>query len=419
MVIGANQGNGAVADSVAGASSAGMFAPAKRSLLLRDSLLLLVLFSVTVALFLMTLFLFKSFESHREDLGRRWSERGRAALRAGHPDKAAEALRIALSYNPDNRTDQLVLAQALAESGHTEAATNYFLSLWDAQPGDGFVNLQLARLARKRGDAREAINYYRASIFGNWEGDGVARRREGRLELAEYLAQRGEVPAARAELLIAADNIPAKQESLQIGVADRLAAIGDLQDALHYYQETAAADPHNEEALAKGGRTAYALGEYGEAFRLLSAATEEARRTRGSGTQQAQLAALAQDARMAPELSLSRDLAAGERAEHIVTAAAIAQRRLKSCPVVPAAGDGGAGTSSASKAAVIQALKERWSSEGRSLTRSSLERNPALEDSITQLIDDTEAQTAKACGAPTVEDALLVALAARERGGAQ
>lgn len=409
------------------ATYAGTAGVVKRSLLLKDSLLLLMLSSATVALFGVTLFLFKSFESHRQELGQRWSERGRVALQQGHAAAAAEALRNALSYEPDNRADQLLLAQSLADSGHIEAAKNYFLSLWDSQPGDGFVNLQLARLARREGEVQTAITYYRASIFGNWEGDGVARRREVRLELADYLFERGELAAARSELLIAAGNAPEKEGGLQVEIADRLQAIGDVSDALHFYRVAVAADPHDPVPLEKAGRAAYRLGDYNEAYRLLSEALELVRRTPGEAKDDTSLAALAEDAHRAPELSLSRDLPAEERAAHIAAAAEIAQKRLKGClaqfaPEEPAPPPGTAAALAASLEApppVLEALNSRWTTDRSQLTARALERDSALDDSITQLIDDTEAQSQRVCGPGNADDALLLMMAERRRGGTQ
>ncbi len=421
MAAGLQQRSEVRAESAGMASYARAAGSAKRGLILRDSLTLLILSSVTIALFGITLFLFKSFQGHRADLGRRWSERGRAALEGGHPETAADALRIALSYDPDNRADQLMLAQALANAGHRDAAESYFLSLWDSQPGDGFVNLQLARLARERGDAQQAITYYRASIFGNWEGDGVARRRDVRLELADYLAQRGEAPAARAELLIAAGNAPEKDQPLQIQIADRLQDLGDVNDALHFYEVAVAAEPHNVTALEKAGRAAFAMGSYAEAYRLLSEAAEAARRTPGRQSEAATLMAAAEQARRAPELTLSRDLPPNERAAHIVTAAEVVQRRLKSCTAELAQKNAASSDSTGAGAdpPVLAALKARWTTERGSLKRPVLERDAILQDSLAQLINDTEAQTAQFCGAPKGDDALLQMLASRARGGAQ
>src|SRR6185437_15818288 len=143
---------------------------AKRRLFLRDSLTFLVLTLITGALFLVTLFLFRSFMSHRAELAVRWSGRGQEALRAGKPEEAIMALRTGLSYAPETRSYELLLAQALAEAGRTEEASSYFTGLWVTQPGDGFINLELARLAAKKSDTQNAIKYYRASVYGTWEG---------------------------------------------------------------------------------------------------------------------------------------------------------------------------------------------------------------------------------------------------------
>ncbi len=438
----------------------------KRSVLLRDGLIVLVLCLVTVALFGVTLFLFKSFEEHRSDLGRRWSARGRLALLQGRPEQAAGALRTALSYTPDDYPDQLSLAQALAGAGHLEAANNYFVSLWEVHPGDGFLNLQLARLARARGSAGEAINYYRASVFGSWEQNGVQRRREVRLELADYLAQRGEVPAAQAELLIAAGNAPERDERLRVQIADRLRTLGDLQDALHFYDAAAAQDPRDRQAQESAGRVDYQTGNYPAAVVRLTAAAELERHAKNSGGEAAvaELTRMANEARRIPELSLSRDLPAERRAEHLVLDAGIAQRRLKGCavqllpkPLPLAASPKGKGTNPSASAmasaspvtvstspvtvstspvtvsaapgtvsappappavaGTLAALRSRWTAQGHLLNQRALERDAALEDTVTQLIYDTEVQLAPICGAPTGDDALLLLLARKNAGG--
>ena len=124
----------------------------RRSLVLRDVLVFLALAAISLVLFGITLGLFRSFEAHRDSLGRSWAAQGQAALAHHDPQAAVPALRAALSYKPDERPYQLLLAEALAGSGHLDEATNYFLNLWTARPGDGFVNLQLARLSRTRDD---------------------------------------------------------------------------------------------------------------------------------------------------------------------------------------------------------------------------------------------------------------------------
>jgi len=246
----------------------------RRKLFLRDSLTFFVLTLATIVLFVLTLLLFRSFTTHQADLAVRWAARGEAALKQGHPDQAVPALRTALIYAPETRSYQMMLAQALGDSGHVEEATNYFLNLWEAQPGEGVINLQLARLARRGGAKDEAIRYYRAAIFGNWGGEGVERRRDARLELANYLIEQGNLSMAQTELLIAASNAP-PGAGLEILFGDELVRASDPTNALLYYQKAIAQDPRNPMAYEKAGRLAYQMGGYVRARNWLEHAVRE------------------------------------------------------------------------------------------------------------------------------------------------
>ena len=240
----------------------------KRKLILRDSLTFLSLLLVAVVLFLITFYLFHSFTSHREELAQRWSARGQAAINAGHPDQAIVALRTALSYAPGQRSNELLLAQALGDAGHTEEAFNYFLGLWETQPGDGFINLSLARLAARKNDFQAAINYYRSSIYGTWEGDGTLRRRDVRLELSRYLLAHHDLSSARTELLIAGGNAP-DDVPLALTLAQLLEQANAPHDALSYYRKVLAQEPANLIALQSAARLEYDSGHFDEAHRLL------------------------------------------------------------------------------------------------------------------------------------------------------
>ena len=307
----------------------------KRDLILHDSLAFLSLIVVSFALFGVTLFLFQSFESHREELGKEWSARGRVALEQGRPEEAVAALRTALTYEPDVRADQLLLADALARAGHTDEATNYFLNLWDVRPGDGFINLQLARLAAKKGDYPEAVDYYRASTFGSWEGDGVGRRRAVRLELVDLLIGQKQFPQAKDELVTVSGNAPTGSP-VNLLVARKFEQMGDTSDALVYDEKALASQALNPEALQQAASLAYSLGEYSQAERLLQRAVESKPKPKN----EAELTELLEKSRRIRELNLSRDQDAEVRAEHILTASVIAQERLKGC----AGQSSGAGT---------------------------------------------------------------------------
>jgi tetratricopeptide (TPR) repeat protein len=376
----------------------------KRGLILHDGLAFVSLIAISVILFVVTLGLFRSFEDHRADLAVRWGERGKAALAQGHPNDAVTALRTALSYAPDERADQMLLAQALAEAGHTEEATNYFLNLWDARPGDGFINLQLARLARKKGSNKEATDYYRASIFGSWEGDGVVRRRDVRLELVDFLIQQKELPQARNELFTIAGNAPG-DPGLNLLLAKKFREAQDPSDALSFDQKALTADPHNERALDDAGRLAYGLGRYPLAERLIRKALEE----KPDAPDAQQLSALLADATGMEDLTLSPDQPAQQRVDHILAAAAIAQSRLKACSVEPVP-------------VALSELAAQWTGVRAGIpggprgVRKMLLEDETAEDTWTGLIYQTEQTTALLCGVPKGKDALLLKLADAEKG---
>jgi len=375
----------------------------KRNLLVRDGVAFVILTLVSLALYGMTLSLFRSFERHRQGLAEYWSDRGKEEMQHGQSRQGAESLRKALSYAPDNRGYELLLAQALSDSGQADQATNYFLNLWESQPGDGFINLELARLARGKKDTQRAVNYYHASIFGDWRGDGPTRRRSIRLELADYLASLHQMAAARAELLIASGNA-ANNVNVNLMLGDKFAAIGDVPDALNSYKKAIVDDPHDQAALEKAGRLSFQVGNFDDAFGYLDNALKEGISDEGN---RAQLAAMSQQAQKLMKLSLSRELPPRERIEHLLLAKTIAKARLTACLAHSGA--------AAQQSAVLQSLKERWE-VADSDTRSTMEEVPTLQDSLSNLVMDTELVTAKECGAPTGDDALLIILAKLQNG---
>ncbi|MEO6909807.1 MAG: tetratricopeptide repeat protein [Edaphobacter sp.] len=377
---------------------------AKRRLLIHDSLAFLALILITGALFLVTLFLFRSFTSHRTELAVRWSDRGKTALHAGKPDQAIIALRTALSYAPGARPYELLLAQALANAGRTEEASNYFMSLWGTQPGDGFINLELARLAAKKNDPQAAIRYYRASIYGTWEGDGVVRRRDVRLELARYLMDQHDMNAARIELLIAAGNSPS-DPGLNKTLAGLLVQAGDLVDGLSYYQKALQSNSKDPAALEGAGRTAYRLGDFAVAHSLLERALEAKASPREKEEQNLSggLAEMLERSKRLLQLRPSGKLRPQERIARILTDRAIAEKRFEGCVTQLAA--------AVALPPQMQQLKLRWTSDEATDGRAALSRSLAKQDAAVQLIYDTELQTSQFCGAPIGDDALLLLLA--------
>ncbi len=376
---------------------------ARRRLFLRDSVAFLVLALITGVLFLVTLFLFRSFSSHRAELAVRWSGRGRDALNAGKPEQAMVALRTALSYAPGTRTYELLLAQSLEAAGRTDEASNYFMNLWVTQPGDGFINLELARLAAKKSDPRNAVKYYRASIYGTWEGDGVVRRREVRLELARYLIAQHEMNAARIELLIAAGNSPSDPK-LNRTLADLLVETGDTADGFAFYNKVLKDDPKNQAALAGAGQAAYQLGNFAAAHSLLERALEaKASPLEKNQTRTGELETMLRNSMRILELRPSGKLRSSDRVSRILVDLDIAKKRFSSCAATFGTAD--------KLPPTLQELNARWASDDPDDRRAKLLQSAARQDTAVQLIYDTEVQTSQICGAPTGDDALLLLLA--------
>ena len=399
-------------------------APNRRILIVRDGLTFLALLVTSAALFTLTLLLFHSFQSHRADLATRWAARGRLALQQNKPNEAVFALRTALNYSPDERDNQFKLAEALAQDGRTEEATNYFLSLWEARPGDGLINLELARLARKKNNLQQATDYYRASIFGSWDGDGVVRRRAVRLELIDLFMQQRHFAEARDELFIMAGNSPADPR-LNLEVSTTMQAAGYPGDALTFAEKALAEDRHSRAALEQAGRLAFRAGDYEHAERLLQRATSERPATNerpDHPAHDADLPSLLAQAKRFEDLTLRPNQPATQRASHILLASKIAQGRLAACqaqsqlqsqvqPSTPAQNQTQA---QAAPAATVQlnGLQDAWKSavHGRQSPQQILHDADA-QDTWAQLIFRTETETAQLCGPPSGDDQVLLTLA--------
>jgi tetratricopeptide (TPR) repeat protein len=374
-----------------------------RRLILRDALTFLSLTLITVVLFAITLFLFRTFASHREELAQRWAARGQAAMSSRHPEQAIVALRTALSYAPGERSYELLLAQALGDAGHTEESYNYFLGLWETQPGDGFINLRLARLAAAKKDMQAAINYYRAAIYGTWEGDGVVRRREVRLELARYLIAHHDLSSGRTELLIAGGNAP-DDIGLALTLAPLLEQAGAPHDALNYYRKVLAREPNNQTALEAAGRLEYGFGNFEEAHRLLERGIHERNiANSGEASIPPEITTMLKNSAQILILAPSKKLPPAERIARILRARDLAKKRFESCDAQVSTANG--------LPSALQSLGARWLSKEATINRTVLLKDSAEQEAVMKLVFDTEMQAAQTCGAPTGDDALLLLLA--------
>jgi len=72
-------------------------------------------------------------------------------------------------------------------------------------------------------------------------------------------------------------------------------------------------------------------------------------------------------------------------------------------------------TASVASPSILQSLASRWKASNGGAKRADLVLDASEQDNMTQLIYDTEVQTAAVCGAPTGDDALLLSLANSSR----
>jgi tetratricopeptide (TPR) repeat protein len=371
----------------------------RQKLILRDTLALLSLFAIVILLFFITLLLFHSFSVHRQELAQRWLSRGENAMRSGQPLVAIDALRSALAYAPDDENMQVELAEALAAAARTEEAVAYFNTLLESRPGNGMINLQLARLAAKQGDEATALDHYQAALDGTWEGDGYIRRREVRLELAQYLIDRKRYDRARTQLLIAAGNAP-DDVNIELQVARLLEGVQNPANALHLYQKALQHRPARLEALEGASRTTYALNRFLQAREYLERTLNHPDFEKQSAAVQSQLRNMLSDADHILLLYPGAELSVRARAERILNNRKIAQERLADCL-----------SSKTSVPPALQTLADQWQHLPATLRLLQLEQNPELEQTIMRLVYQTEQVASQQCGPPAGNDALLLKIA--------
>ena len=370
----------------------------KRKLIVSDLISLLSLLLVTVVLAILTYFLFNSFTVHRQDLANRWRARGDAAMANGHPEQAVTALRSALEYDHDHQI-AISLATALAAAGHTQEAEAYFKSLLEAEPGNGFINLQLARLAVKQGKAADALEDYQRALDGTWHGDGYKRRLSVRLELARYQLNRHDETGARTQLLIAAGNAP-DDVAIKLQIASMLEEAQDPLSALEMYGALAQRKPVPIDALEGAGRTAFALGRFVQARGYLERAVDHAGFEAQPESLRTTYRGMLADTQRLLALYPAPELKVMERAKRILEAANIARQRLNTCMA-----------NTTTPIASLADLSAQWQQVPPNTTPMALARDPQMEQTTMGLVYDTEKETAAACGSPTGDDALLLKLA--------
>jgi len=228
----------------------------------------------TVALLFLTSAVSRVYRAHVERLAREWSARGEVAVRAHRPEDAVEAFENAQHYARHDPRGRMRLAEALLLAGRGEEARSHLLALWARAPGDGRVNLELARLAAADGRAAEAARYFDAAVHGSWEVAADLARRRARQELIALYLSRNALPQAEAQLIALAPDLPRDAES-RTELGEDLLKTGSARRALEAFEAALASEPRHVRAAAGAGMAAFRLGDYSAARRHLRSAVQK------------------------------------------------------------------------------------------------------------------------------------------------
>jgi tetratricopeptide (TPR) repeat protein len=377
--------------------AAGGKAPDRRSYFRREPVSLALLLVLAVASFAGVSGLSRIYHAQQESLGQRWFTRGTLDLKEQRYQRAVSEFRTALLYSRDNYAYQLNLAQALIGLKRTSEAYAYLINLWELEPENGLVNLELARIAAQKSDTEQPLRYYHNAIYATWPGDQEVQRRDARLELIEFLLSINAKAQAQAELIALAANLNG-DPSEHARAGDLFLRVQDYEHALAEYHVSLKAEPHDAAVLAGAGWAAFELARYPLAQRYLQAAVsddpDDAQSAARLGTTELVL-------KMDP---FQRQISAAERNRIVTEAFATAGQRLQQCI---AAGN---------SATALQTLNENWSNLSRQINEQHLQRNPDLVETAMDLVFSIERQTGAACGTPTGTDMALLLIARLHEG---
>ncbi|MGE5323888.1 MAG: tetratricopeptide repeat protein [Actinomycetota bacterium] len=366
----------------------------------REPVVIFVLSAIAIVCFFLVSTLSGVYKRQLNERGMSWFSRGENDLQAGRIARAVVDFQAALTYSRDNYQYELRLAQALASLNRTEEARAYLLNLWQREPENGSVNLELARIYAGKGDVTQALRYYHNAIYAVWSGDAEPRQLSVRLELVKFLLDRKAFNQAESELIAVGRSIP-EDPTLQMQIGDLFMRVPDYQRALALYQQALKSQPHSHGALARAGRAAFELGQYRLADRYLAGAVSAA-------PNDIESLDLLRMARTIPKMDPYNFLSSAKRDRMVLSDFNTAGARLSACMNTVPKG-AAAGPS-------LQALSGQWTEMKTRLNLRNLRRHPDWTDSAMDLVFNIERQTANACGTPTGDDLMLLLIAKRHEG---
>lgn len=366
----------------------------------REPLVIIVLSLTAIAFFFLVNSLSGLYQRTLSSRARSWSTLGEQDLRTGRIAEAMKDFQVALTYSRDNFNYELSLAQTLVTLKRTEEARVYLINLWQRQPENGSVNLELARIYASKNDVTQALRYYHNAIYAVWTGNAEAQQLSARLELVRFLLDSKSFNQAEAELIAVGRNVP-EDASLQMEIGDLFMRVPDYDRALVLYRQALKLDRHNPDAMARIGRAAFELGEYHMAERYL----QQSLAARHDDAQSAQLLATS---RAVQKLDPYTSWSSIERDRTVLSDFDIAGNRLNSCI---AASNSGQASNPA-----LQSLNTQWMDMKKRLNKNSLRVHPDWSDSAMDLVFNIERETSSSCGSPAGDDLLLLMIAKKHGG---
>ena len=369
----------------------------------RDTFLTLVIVSM-ILLITITGIVVKRYHRVERGLARDWYLQGEEALRGRNARLALVDFRNALAFAADNSYYQLRLAVALAATGRVPEARIYLQGLRDRDPGNGPVNLELARLAASEHDIPGAVQYYHDAVYCEWNGDAVAQRRAVRLELINFLFESDQRDAARAELIAVAANLgPDAGQRIQVGTL--LMRAGGCDDALRLFREVVATDPTSAPALAGTGECYFLTGQYADAENYLSRALVR-------DPKMPRVAEMRDTAREVMELDpFLRRLSEVQRASRERQALDLGMERLQACAAQRRIDLQAAAPNDAIAALYAQAVALR-----PAIQRDFYHRDTQGISNTMDLVFEIEKTTSRECGEPLGRDLALLLIGREQEG---
>jgi tetratricopeptide (TPR) repeat protein len=369
-----------------------------REAVLFGCIVLLVLFVLVTAA------ISRMYHKKIHSLADNWFDEGETSFQAGDVQSALIDYRNALVYSPGDAKFQFHLAQALTAVGRGEEGRSYLLNLLSESPGSGDVNLALARIAAHKGVTSEAIRYYHAAIYGEWENDPIAMRWQVRRELSEYLLDRGEARQAVPEIIALADNTPADDPERRKIVGNLLLRAKLWPRALDGFQSLVFANNQDPDALLGAAISAFELGQYDLALDYFDRLPQQKREA-------PDIVEMYQTARQVNAVNpfvagLSRE----EKARRAADALSLAGKRLQAC-----AGQEG---QSLSVTPPQTPLQKTFADSKELEARGNLQyiaKHPETIEDVMAHVFEMENAAADACGTPQDADRALWLLG-RRRG---